>query len=236
MKKTLILSLFIILIVSCKYQENKQSRIIIDKYTRRLNSLIIDISSSRNEEGNQSILTLNNFFDKYISKFEDFNDDLVFETISDKYIPKREKLIFFSRNMCEYLKIRKQAILNMSDVFSTHESLVQREKDYHKYDESRKLASTLSSMHYYFTLGMENLIKISEETYEFNQSKALYLDNLQCIDSLYILIDSIFVNYNESIQNAKLIEKLIIPESFSDTSNDWLLNNEEYIIGLKSRE
>jgi len=198
--------------------------------------LIIDISSSRNEEGNQSILTLNNFFDKYISKFEDFNDDLVFETISDKYIPKREKLIFFSRNMCEYLKIRKQAILNMSDVFSTHESLVQREKDYHKYDESRKLASTLSSMHYYFTLGMENLIKISEETYEFNQSKALYLDNLQCIDSLYILIDSIFVNYNESIQNAKLIEKLIIPESFSDTSNDWLLNNEEYIIGLKSRE
>ena len=84
-KHLLFLSILCSFFYSCESEENKNSRLTLDKYTRKLNSITSNIVSSRDDEASQSRMTLNSFYDRYTSKFEDFNHDLDFELISIEY-------------------------------------------------------------------------------------------------------------------------------------------------------
>ncbi|MBT3209258.1 MAG: hypothetical protein HN347_13005 [Bacteroidetes bacterium] len=231
MKKITIYIFAILLLSSCESQENKNSRLTLDKYARKMNSIAEDIVSSREEEGSQSRMTLNSFYERYTSKCEDFNNDLDFESISEKYSPSREKLVSLSREYYKYLNVRKSAIINMSTAMSAYESAIDYEKDYNEY--LAKISSSTYSSDYYVERATNSISKKYDKTIEFIQNQSSYLIHLEDMDSLLIFIDSISYNYNVEIANSKLIEEIRMPKIMNDTINDWLITSKDYIEKLE---
>jgi len=226
MKKiTIVFTFFIgiILLLSCESQENKNSRIAIDKYARKLNSMMIDVVESREEEGSQSRLTINRFYDRY--------NDLDFEEITEKYKPYRDDLVSVSRTIDYYLNVRKDAIINMTDALSSYKSANRYSKDYDEYIEKAR-TSHYSSDHY-FDMARNYSMKKLEESLEFIYSKADYQINILQMDSLYFRVDSISSQYNQLILDKKLTEGIKLPDSFYDTTNDFIYSSKKFLLELE---
>ncbi len=227
MKKYLLIFLGIILLFSCESKENKDSRLILDKYVRKLNSMTIDIISSREEEGSQSRITLNQFYDRYTSKLEDFNNDIDFESISEKYNQPRENLVSLSRSYYDYLNSRKRSVINLSEAFSSYESAINAEKEYQEY--KLEMSTTRYSYDLYSSMATSSASRKFEESLEFIDNKYSYLEGLIRMDSITEFIDSISTIYNGGLQNLKLIEGIKTPIELQDSINDWLLSNKMFL-------
>lgn len=234
MKRFTLLLMIILLLTSCESQENKNSRLTLDKYTRKLNSMATDIVSSRDEEGSQSRLTLNRFYDRYTSKFEDFNNELEFETISNKYSASRDELTNISRIYYEYLNARKRSILDISDATSAYQRMQDYAKDYEEYLD--KMTSSSYTSDFYYEMATNSSTKKFEKQLEFIISSTSYIEQLEVLDSLVISIDSISMNYNNSVEELKLTERIIVPETLNDTTADWLMTSKNYILQLIEKE
>lgn len=234
MKRFTLPLLIILLLTSCESQENKSSRLTLDKYTRKLNSMATDIISSRDEEGSQSRLTLNRFYDRYTSKFEDFNNDLDFETISEKYSTSRNELTNIARTYYVYLNTRKRSIVDMSDASSAYERAQDYAEDYEEYMD--KMISSSYNSDFYYEMATKSSTKKFEKQLEFILSSSSYIDQLEVLDSLVISIDSISMTYNNSVEELKLTEKIVVPETLNDTINDWLITSKKYILQLIDKE
>jgi|TARA_B110000503_G_C7017764_1_gene358455 hypothetical protein len=220
-KHLLFLSILCSFFYSCESEENKNSRLTLDKYTRKLNSITSNIVSSRDDEASQSRMTLNSFYDRYTSKFEDFNHDLDFELISIEYSKSREELISVSRNYYEYLNMRKKLITDMSSSISSYE----RANDY--WERAEEIGYMRGN---YLDLHSSMLDKIGE----FNKSYGSYLKQKKSVNSLIKSIDSNSNIYNVKIEALKLIEKVIVPENLNDSINDWVNSSDEYMWKLQS--
>jgi hypothetical protein len=229
MKKTLVV-LSTIILISCESQDNKMSRLTIDKYSRKLISIIENIVEGRKEEGSQSRLTLNSFYDRYTSKIEAFSNDLNFETISPKYKDFRNDLLSLSKNINSYLNYRKSAISNMSDAFSSYESALRYKSDYNEY--SLKSVGSSYSSDLYFDLVLKSLKDGLKESYDFIISKYSYSDDLNKMDSIYFSIDSLAIKFNLKANKSKLEEKIKIPTIFRDTINDWVISGKKSLAEL----
>lgn len=223
-----------LLLISCESQVNKNSRLTLDKYARKLNSMATDIISSRDEEGSQSRLTLNRFYDRYTNKFEDFSNDLDFETISEKYASSRIKLTNIAWTYYAYLNTRKKSIVDMSDASSSYESAQDYGKDYKEYMD--KMESSVYNSDFYYKMANKSLAKKAEKQLEFILSAASYVDQLRVMDSLVNSIDSISLSYNNKIEELKLNEKIVVPETLHDTVNDWLITDKKLILQLIEKE
>ena len=234
MKKLTIPFLMILFLTSCESQENKNSRLTLDKYARKLNSMSLDIISSRDEEGSQSRLTLNRFYDRYTSKFENLNNDLDFETISEKYKTSRNEITGISRTFYAYLNTRKKAIIDMSDAISAYKSAQDYTKDYEEY-KNKMISSTYNS-DFYYEMATKSSTKKFEKQIEFILSSSSYLEQLHVLDSLTMVIDSISATYNRKMPDLKLTEKLVIPKTLNDTVNDWLITSKKYIERLIKKD
>lgn len=226
---TLILIAF--LFVSCESEENKNSRLTVDKYARKLNSVVNNIVDSRQEEGNQSKLTMSNFYQRYTSRIEDFSNDLNFEDITPKYVGYREDMLSIATNLNLYLNVRREAILSMVNTSSNYRDAIESEAEYNEYLE--KMKSSRYSSDYYREMAVNRLTDSYESALEFISYKASYQGSLYYMDSICAVIDSISIRYNSTIFENKLLDTIVIPPAFTDTINDWLLSNKQMILSLE---
>ena len=230
MKKIVLYLLVILFFASCESQDNKESRLALDQYTRKLNALSADIVSSRNDEGSQTRLSLNGFFDKYTAKIEEFNTDLVFEKISEKYVGKRDSLSEISRIYINYLINRKECVINLSDIFSKYKE-AERYSD--RYDEYlNKIGVSYSLDDYYRNQAFKYAEKKYSARMEFQYNRLDYLDKLEVLDSLSGNIISTSGNYNLELENLKLIEKVVVPINLLDSLNDWVFTSKSAAVYL----
>lgn len=230
MKNLALTFLIIMLLISCESQENKNSRLILDKYARKMNSMTIDIISSRDEEGGQSRLTLNQFYNRYTSKFEAFTNDLDFESISEKYALSRNELTNLARIYYSYLNTRKKTLVDLSDAGSAYERARDYNEDYEEYYDKMLRSSYNSS--FYSEMALKSSKKRFEKRMEFLMSSSSYFEQLEILDSLVVSIDSISTYYNNKTEVLKLEEKIIVPKTLNDTINDWLINSKNLILQL----
>jgi hypothetical protein len=215
--------LLVCLLGSCESKDNKYSRLTIDNYSRRLSSIIENVVQSREEEGSQSQLTLNNFYSRYTSKIEEFSDELNFETITPKYTIYRDELLIIAKNINSYLINRKNAILHLTEASSSFQSAIESQADYEEYLNEMK--TDYYSLDLYRNLAYENLQDKLKESLSFIENKFDYLKDVDNMDSIYYLLDSITIQYNNKIEESKLEEIIKMPLMFRDTVNDWLINN-----------
>lgn len=229
--KNYYLLIFLLLLTACESSENKVSRLTIDKYTRKLSSIIENIVSSREEEGSQSRLTINNFYQRYTSQIESFINDLNFETISPRYTSYRDDLLSVSKSINYYLNCRKSSINNLSEVTSAFESGQRNVKDYNEYLFEMK--NSTYSIDFYHNLAKQAIDDWVENAYTFEKNRKEYCTNMIYIDSVYNLLDSITTTFNNKREKTRLNESLIIPSTMNDTINDWVTKGRSNISNVK---
>jgi hypothetical protein len=224
MKKIVLYLLVIFFFASCESQDNKESRLTLDQYTRKLNALSEEIVSSRDVEGSQTRLSLNGFFDKYTTKIEKFNSDLVFEKISAKYVVKRDYLSKLSKVYVDYLNNRKEGIRHLSDIFSKHKEAKRHNESYNEYVD-KYIESSYSMGSFYMDMATKYSKRELDARLEFQYNRLDYLEKLEVLDSLTENIISISGNYNLELENLKLIEKVVVPINLLDSLNDWVFTS-----------
>jgi hypothetical protein len=222
MRKSCIV-LILILLTSCESNSDKNSRLTIDKYARKYSSILDNIAESRKEEGSQSKLTLNRFYDRYSSKIEEYGNDLNFETITPRYLDYRNILLFSSKNLNYYLNFRKEAIFNFTEALNSYEDVFRYKKENLGYTYEAK--TSLYSRSFYNNLAFESLKNGYNEEVNFIEKRFFYYKNVSSMDSIYFKLDSLSEAYNTKIKKSRLQEMIIIPTSFQDTINDWLIKD-----------
>lgn len=232
MKKSVLFVLALIFLISCESEENKNSRLTIDRYARKLNSIVTDIVKSRKEEGSQSKLTLNRFYGRYHEKLEDFNSDLNFESITEKYTNKRECLMEIANYTNDYLNTRKKLIRNLTGTSNAFSDYNQSKEYYHDCNDKIESESSPYLRKYYRKQVLEYLDKMIQENVNFTENKYSYLDNIIVLDSICSNIDSVAISYNSSTDKVKLVEFVAIPQTLSDSINDWLVSAKVNVINL----
>ena len=220
MRKLLLITLCISLF-ACESETNKQSRLNIDRYSRRLTSSIEGIVNSRDEEGQQSKLTMNSYYGKQLDKFSNFNDELSFEIITETYKPQREQLLAISKGFLGYLNLRRLAsvtLIDASNSLSSSFNDFKSAKDF--WDEFQNASPYLAET--YFEMSRNSLIEGQDNWDEFvleRQNLNYYLIN---IDSIRNHLEALVNEFNSDEENSKLTEKVVIPSLFSDTLQDFL--------------
>ena len=225
--KKLSLIFLILLVCSCESNDNKNSRLTIDKYSRKLSSILETVVNSRVEEGNQSQLTLSNFYTRYTSQIESYINDLNFETISPKYSLYRNELLQNAKTINFYLNSRRNAVNSLSDTFSAYDSGKRNKDDYKEYRS--EMYSSEYSFDMYRKMTISSLEDYRNELINFYSAAGSLKNELHLMDSVYFELDSAFVKYNTMKDKSKLIERLIMPINFRDTVNDWVLKAQNTI-------
>ena len=211
----------IFLLYSCESNDNKNSRLTIDKYSRKLSSIMENVVNSRTEEGNQSRLTLSNFYTRYTSQIESYINDLNFETISSKYTVFRNELLSNAKSLNFYLSSRRNAVNNLSDTFSSYESGARYKDNYKEYESEMYTSEYSRDM--YRKMALNSLSDFKDELIKFYSSKPSFSSDIHLMDSVCFKLDTAVVRFNTMKEKTKLLEKLIMPKLFRDTTNDWVM-------------
>lgn len=228
--KTLFPVLCLFLLVSCESRDDKYSRLTIDLYANKISSIFGKIAEIKVEEEIQTPGTLNDFYSVYLIGVEDFINGLNQEEISPLYMPFKDSLLWSAEGLKYYLNYRKQAVASMIATLSFYESMSKSKSDYEEYVILKN--SSYSENYFYTGLIIKSLEEYKAKTQEFQLSGSSYLNNIHKMDSLYFLINSLVVGYNDKIIASKLEQKIIIPLTFRDTINDWLFINKSYLQGF----
>jgi hypothetical protein len=215
------------MLVSCESRDDKFSRLKIDVYANKISSILGNIAESKVEEETRTQPTFNDFYGVYVIKVEEFINDLNLEKISPLYIPYKDSLLLSAEGLNCYLDYRKDAVANMTMALSNYESAVKSKSDCEEYVILKN--SSFSESDFYADLVRKSLEEYKTKTLEFNISKNSYLKNIQKMDSIYLLIDSIAIEYNHRVIDSKLEEKITVPLTFRDTINDWLISSQSYL-------
>lgn len=225
--KTFIPFFCFIMLVSCESRDDKFSRLTIDVYANKISSILGNIAESKAEEETLAQPNLNDFYDVYVTKIEEFINELNLEKISPLYMPYKDSLLLSAEGLNCYLNYRKDAVAYMTRVLSNYESAVKSKSDCEEYVILKN--SSFSESDFYADLVRKSLEEYKTKTLEFNISKNSYLKNIQKMDSIYLLIDSIAIEYNHRVIDSKLEEKITVPLTFRDTINDWLISSQSYL-------
>ena len=219
MKKIIYLTLCIVFLISCVFQENKNSRKTISKYTEIFNKIIVEVTDSKDQEIRQTPSTVDNHFEKYIEMLDRFQNDLIFEEISEKYLHRRDELISISKQMTRYLNLRKLILERMMYLYSSFDSIKQLEVEIAEYEFKRDHGYYSSSL---AQAGINCAYKLMNERLTFIKDKKTYIEDFQEIHTLYVLINNKSKAYNKTLIDDKLSEKLFIPKKIYEY-NWWLV-------------
>ncbi len=74
---------------------------------------------------------------------------------------------------------------------------------------------------------------LNGKTDELESLKNAFLGNIELMDSVSARIDSLISEYNLKAGESRLRERIVLPPLFTDTVNDFLLNNRSYIKNLQ---
>jgi hypothetical protein len=233
MKRSITVGL-LILLISCESSENKLSRLTIDKYARKLSSMVENIEQSRSEEGSQTRLSLNGFYQRYTSQVETYINDLNFETVTSRYSLFRDDLLSFAKGLNFYLNCRKSAINNLSDAFSSFESTVQSADNIKEYVAEARSSYYSSDM--YIRLARQELNDLTENSIDFIVQRIDYQEDIHKMDSIFVFLDSTSMVFNERKGQSRLMDSLNLPTSFCDTINDWVYSSRRSIMALELPE
>jgi len=226
--KTLLPFICVIILISCESRDAKYSRLAVDLYANKISSILGSIAEIRVEEETQTLLTINDYYGIYVTKVEGFINDLTSEKISLLYRPYMISLLLSAEDLSYYLSYRKNALADMIRALSFYESASKSKSDWEEYVILKN--SSYSEDDFYEDLKRKSLEDYKTKTYEFNVSKNSYLINIQKMDSMYFLLDSIVIDYNHKVIESKLEEEITVPLTFRDTLNDWLISNKSYIL------
>lgn len=203
----------ILFLSSCESEQQKLNRIELDKAARKLSKTLSDIQTEREEEGEQSRLTIVSFYNKYLDKIDDIENDLAEMDLDEKYKPSVERINRIADEVAQLLTNRKSAISATSDLSSAL-----RMYNYYMKQRMRYLYSTYS---YGSSYRMETL----EEESNIRSSAIAYKIALAGLKKSEGRLDSMLNDYNFLVSDSRLQDSLIIPKSFSDTTQtDWLKN------------
>jgi hypothetical protein len=180
-----------------------------------------NVVSSRTEEGNQSKLTLSNFYTRYASQIESYINDLNFETISPNYAVYRNELLSNAKSINFYLNSRRNAVNNLSDTFNAYESGVRNRDNYKEYESEIYTSEYSSDM--YRKMALNSLTDYKDDLVKFYSSTFSFSSDIHIMDSVCFRLDSAVVKFNAIKEKSKLLEKLIMPTNFRDTINDWVM-------------
>lgn len=227
-----------VVLISCESSEDKHSRMTIDAYTRKLNSMATDIVDSRKEEGNHTRLSVSQLFDRYIEKCDDFRDELVMEDISTKYDTTRLILEEISRAYQNYLNNRKPALIYWSVTPSS----------YRDYEEKKDIATEQLIEDLEWFTGDSKKLGVREKARQA-QSRQRKADRLDALEESaeaefkenqrnYLMyapevirdiktIKWISKEYNARLEGLKLEETISIPTNLLDTINDGVVADYE---------
>jgi len=228
--KTLIPFICVIFLVSCESRDDRYSRLTIDLYANKISSILGNIPEIRIEEETQTLLTINDYYGVYVKRIEEFINDLNLEKISPLYRPYKDSLLLSAEGLNYYLSYRKDAVVNMIRALSYYESALKSRSDCEEYLILKN--SSYSENDFYADLIRKGLDDYRIKTLEFNVSKNSYLNTIQKMDSIYFLIDSIVIGYNQKVIDSRLEEEITVPVTFRDTINDWLISNKSYFLEL----
>ena len=228
--KTVIPIFCFIMLVSCESRDDKFSRLTIDVYANKISSIFGNIAESKAEEEILAQPNLNDFYNVYVTKVEEFINELNLEKISPLYMPYKDSLLLSAEGLNCYLDYRKDAVAYMTRALSIYETAVKSKSDCEEYVILKN--ASFSESNYYAGLIRKCLEEYKAKTLEFNTSKNSYLKNIQRMDSIYLLIDSIAGEYNHRVIESKLEEKITVPLAFRDTINDWLISSQSYLLEL----
>lgn len=213
--------------MSCESAQDKNSRLKMEQYIRKLNSISQEIVNSRDNEGTQSRSSLNQFYATYIEKFETFNNDIEFEIFSDKYVPIRGELVSLSKKYYEYLGTRKDAIYSLTSALSCFSSSKRYGEYANEYKE--KMEDSYSSKSYYRKLAAENAMKCRDEFVDFARERLNYTTNVTVLNIITIELKIEVAEVNDIIKDNRLNDTLVVPANLNDTINDWLMKSGDYL-------
>lgn len=74
---------------------------------------------------------------------------------------------------------------------------------------------------------------LNSKTGELESLKNAFLGNIELMDSVSARLDSLINDYNLKANESRLQERIVLPPLFTDTVNDFLLNNRSYILSLQ---
>jgi hypothetical protein len=218
------------MLVSCESRDDKYSRLTIDLYANKISSILGNIAEIRAEEETLTQQSLSDFYGVYVTKVEEFIKAMNLEKISPLYMPFKDSLLLTAEDLSYYLSYREGAANDMISVLSFYESASKSRSDYEEYTILKNASYAENDS--YNDLINKSLEEYKSKTQEFNTSRNYYLKNIQKMDSIYFLMDSIAVGYNHKMMTGKLEEKITVPITFRDTINDWLISSKSYLMEL----
>lgn len=207
----LIILASILFLSSCESEQQKLNRIELDKAARKLSKILSDIQTEREQEGQQSQLTIGSFYNKYLDKIDDIENDLAEMDLDEKYKPSVERVNRIADEVGQLLTNRNSAISATSDLSSAMNMY-----SYYMKQRMRYLYSTYS---YGSSYRMETL----EEEGKIRSSAMAYEIAIAGLKKSEARLDSMLNDYNYLVSDSRLQGSLLIPNSFSDTTQtDWL--------------
>lgn len=201
----------ILLLTSCESEQQKLNRMELDKAARKLSKTLSDIQTEREQEGQQSQLTIGSFYNKYLDKIDDVENDLAEMDLDEKYKPNVERITRIASEVGQLLTNRKSAISATSDLSSAWKMY-----SYYSKQRLRYLYST-------YSYGSSYRSEIIEEESNIRTSALAYQIALAGVGKSEVRLDSMLTEYNLLVSDSRLQDSLLTPKSFSDsTQTDWL--------------
>lgn len=218
----LLLFLSFVLFSSCESQESKDTRLGLDLAARKLNLFEEQFLESKDEEGQQSKLTLSDFYGKHTDKLDEVSEAIAILPSTEKYSLAKEHLKTNISLVKNLVNTRRALINSVTQASSSYKSYLEqgRKKDEY-WDEYRN-----SGYRYDFYQDYSNqaLSRQINEMLSFIDAK---YESRELVDSLFSLNDSIntiIAQYNWQVSESKLIDSLISLPLLDTTGRDWLLS------------
>lgn len=222
MKKLLHLLILLIWLPACESDEQKQSRLTLDKYTRKLNVLLKN-SINPQEEQNSPRLFSNKIFQDEIEKFSQFNADIEFEIIIDDYKTPKNNLLKISDKASDLLGIRNNIFSSLSDCLNTFNKFNRSITEVRRIMNGNYERDVFLSVYFDQTIDEMKSISISKARYEITRiNLTSSIDNYT---SAMNELDSLVLGYNSLTQGLNLSDSAIIFSKMHPFESDWIFGS-----------
>ena len=218
----LILLFLVIVFSSCESQESQDTRLRLDLASRKLNLFSEQFTQSKEEEGQQSKLTISNFYGKYTDKLDEVSESIAVLPNAEKYISAKENLKTSISLLKTFVNTRRALINSVSQASSSYQGYLDQGRKKDEYWEDYRNSGYRYS--FYKDYSNQALSRQIDDMLNFFDSK---FESRELVDSLYTLNDSIYATintYNRMVSESKLIDSLIFEPLLDSNGGDWLLS------------
>ena len=217
-------------LVSCEPGDEKTSRLTLDTYSLKLNSVFASIVESRVDEGIPGI-SPDGLYSTIISKVNEIDAGLADSRFAPGYLPFCESQRQVVREVGLYLENRVQSVLSMNDVLSCYQSATAIRAEMEDYKNAA--TSSYGGNNFNTEAAAGKLDELNARLAEFIDYKDSWSQKIGGMDSASLRLESIISGYNLKAEGSRLRERIVLPPAFRDTINDLLLSNRAYILNLQ---